>query len=76
MARRCRRFTMKDAKAARRRVRLPASVSCDELLEGMNVEREHSDLVGCDPVKTAKIAAAHLRERRDYYPRLKRFVEG
>lgn len=80
MARRCRPcsrpYTEKDAKKALRKVRVPAGTTADELLEGMNVEREHGDLTCCDPVLSAKIAAAHLRERRDYYPRLKRFVEG
>lgn len=69
---RCRRFTLKDAKTARRRVRVPASVTCDELLEGMNVEREHADVTKCSPLLSAKIAAAHLREREDYYQRLRK----
>ena len=72
---RCRRFTLKDAKAARRRVRVPAAVTCDQLLEGMQVEREHADVTRCSPVLSARIAAAHLRERTDYYKRLKK-VEG
>jgi len=73
---RCRRFTLSDAKAARRRVRVPSSVTCDDLLVGMNVEREHADVTRCSPLLSAKIAAAHLRERHDYYRRLKRYVEG
>jgi hypothetical protein len=44
--------------------------------EGMNVELEHGtrfadlDVTGDDPVITAKIAMAHLREFPDYYVRL------
>lgn len=46
-----------------------------ELREGMEIEREHRDVTGGRVGTTAKIAAAHLCERRDYYRRLKRFVE-
>lgn len=45
------------------------------LREGMEVEREHRDVTRGAAGKTAKIAAAHLCERLDYYKRLKRFVE-
>lgn len=47
----------------------------DLLKEGMEVEREHGDLTKRDAVQTARIALAHLRERRDYYKLLKRYVE-
>jgi len=80
MGRRCRPcsrpFTEKDARKASRRVRLPAGATVEDLLAGMQVEREHGDVTCCDAVLTAKIAAAHLRERLDYYPRLRRYVEG
>jgi hypothetical protein len=48
----------------------------EELRKGMNVELEHGtrfpdlDVTGDDPVMTAKIALAHLRELPDYYDRL------
>lgn len=45
------------------------------LKEGMAVEREHGDVTSRDAILTAKIALAHLRERRDYYKRLKQYVE-
>jgi hypothetical protein len=45
------------------------------LREGMSVEREHGDVTKRDIEKTARIAAAHLCERKDYYKRLKRYVE-
>jgi hypothetical protein len=48
----------------------------DDVLAGMEVELEHGirypdlDVTGDDPVLTAKIALAHLREFPDYYRRL------
>ena len=45
------------------------------LREGMEVEREHRDVSHLAVGVTAKIAASHLCERRDYYKRIKRFVE-
>ena len=45
------------------------------LREGMEIEREHRDITGGRVLQTAKIAAAHICERRDYYKRIKRFVE-
>jgi len=48
----------------------------DDVRDGMNVELEHGkrypdlDVTGDDPVMTAKIALAHLREFPDYYQRL------
>ena len=60
--------------------RLPAKTrACGftpaELREGMEVEREHRDVTKGRVLDTAKVAAAHLCERRDYYKRLKKFVE-
>lgn len=70
---RCKPFTLAQARraAARLRTRMPAEL----LREGMNVEREHRNITHCSPTLSAKIALAHLRERRDYYQRLKRYVE-
>ena len=48
----------------------------EDVATGMNVEAEHGtrfpdlDVTGDDPVITAKIALAHLREFPDYYDRL------
>lgn len=50
-------------------------ITAAALREGMEVEREHWDLTGGALKKTAKVAAAHLCERPDYYKRLKRYVE-
>ena len=48
----------------------------DDVARGMNVELEHGNrwpdlnVTGDDPILTAKIALAHLREFPDYYDRL------
>lgn len=53
----------------------------EDLAQAMNVELEHgcchpeTNLTHCDPILTAKLALAHLRERRDFYEHL-REVEG
>jgi hypothetical protein len=61
--------------------RLPAKTracgfSPAALREGMEIEREHRDVTKGGVLATAKIAAAHLCERKDYYKRIKRFVEN
>jgi uncharacterized protein DUF5661 len=55
----------------------------EQFRAGMDVELEHgtrdpeTDVTGDDPVLTAKIALAHLRELPDYYARLARMeAEG
>lgn len=50
--------------------------SFEDFAEGIRVEMEHKDITGGDPIKTAKIALAHLRERPDYYTQLKKHVEN
>ena len=72
-------FTDEDAAKALARAEIDISderYSIDDLRDGMNVELEHGtrfpdlDVTGDDPVVTAKIALAHLREFPDYYQRL------
>lgn len=72
-------FTAEDAAKALARAEIDISderYSIDDLRDGMNVELEHGtrfpdlDVTGDDPVVTAKIALAHLREFPDYYHRL------
>jgi hypothetical protein len=46
-----------------------------ELREGMEVEREHRGVTKGRVGDTARVAADHLCERRDYYKRIKKFVE-
>jgi hypothetical protein len=51
-------------------------VALDEFRRGLTVELEHgthdpqTDVTGDDPILTAKIVLAHLKEFRDYYTRL------
>ena len=51
-------------------------IDLDQLRRGMAVELEHgrrdplTDVTNDDPLITAKIAIAHLRELPDYYDRL------
>jgi len=46
-----------------------------EFIKGMNVELEHQDVTDGSLVKTAMIAAAHLREVPNYYTLLLKYVE-
>jgi len=45
------------------------------LRQGMEVEREHKNVSHLALGATAKVAAAHICERRDYYKRIKRYVK-
>lgn len=47
----------------------------EEFHMGINVEMEHQDVTNGNIVKTAKIAAAHLTEKPNYYTLLKKYVE-
>lgn len=47
----------------------------DEFHMGMNAEMEHQDVTNGNVVKTAKIAAAHLKENPKYYTLLKKYIE-
>lgn len=58
-------------------------VDLEQLRRGMSVELEHgrrdplTNVTDDDPLMTAKIALAHLREFPDYYDRLERMeAEG
>ena len=51
-------------------------MTAERLREGMEIEREHRDITGGRVGQTAKIAAAHICERPDYYKRIKRYVEA
>lgn len=47
----------------------------NQFVLGMNTELEHQDVTDGSLIKTAMIAAAHLREVPDYYTKLKQHVE-
>jgi hypothetical protein len=74
-------FTDVDARDALREIGIDPEregVTLKAVLAGMNVELEHGsrfpdlDVTGDDPIVSAKIALAHLREMPDYYERLSR----
>lgn len=46
-----------------------------ELKMGYEEEKEHKDVTGGDPVKTLKIAIAHLKEDPKYYTKLKKAMD-
>lgn len=48
------------------------NVNPDEFKKGIKVEKEHKDVTGGDPVTTAKIAIAHLKEMPNYYQKLEK----
>jgi len=59
-----------------------SELSIEELIMGMEVEKEHdgrmgkdTDVVGGDFTKVLKITVAHLREDPKYYTKLKK-IEG
>lgn len=45
-------------------------VDVNQFKIGMKEELEHADVTGGDPIKTAKIVLAHLKEDRNYYTKL------
>ncbi len=47
----------------------------EQFYMGINVELEHQDVTEGSLVKTAMIAAAHLKEVPNYYTLLKKYVE-
>lgn len=65
-------YSRRDAERVAGKIGLPRGATVDDLLEGMQVEREHGDVTCCDPVLSGRIAKAHLLERLDYYELLKR----
>lgn len=65
------KFTQKDAEEAADGLGIMAD-DFPSLLVGMQHELlEHCDITDGDPLMTARIALAHLKERRDYYQKLK-----
>jgi len=49
-----------------------AKYSLAQFKMGMKTELEHRDITKGNPVKTAKIVIAHLKEVPDYYTKLKK----
>ena len=74
-----RRFTLDDARRLGVAIGIDWSTApfdAEQLRQGLDVELEHgahdpqTDVTGDDPIMTAKIALAHLKELPDYYTRL------
>lgn len=55
---------------------IPVEVSVVDFRQGMDVELEHQDVTGGDPVLTGMIALAHLKEDPRYYEKLARMERG
>jgi hypothetical protein len=75
-------FTTDEAKAVGDKLGIDwVAFDVEQFHMGMNVELEHgtrdpqTDVTGDDPVKTGKIAWAHLKEFPDYYDRLELMEE-
>ena len=77
-------FTVDEARDVGESIGLDWSSSpfdADEFRRGMDVELEHglhdllTNVTDSDPVVTAKIALAHLKEFPDYYTRLARMED-
>lgn len=73
------RFTLEEARTLGETIGIDWATSpfgVEELRTGLEVELEHgahdpqTDVTGDDPILTAKIAWAHLKELPDYYTRL------
>jgi hypothetical protein len=74
----CHRFTIRQARVAAMALNVDITkqkFTLRDLRNGMNVEREHFDITGCDPIFSGKIALAHLREKPNYYTLLRKYVE-
>jgi hypothetical protein len=56
-------------------------INLEEFTKGLSIEMEHgahdpdTDITNDDPLLTAKIAWAHLKEIPDYYTRLEELLE-
>jgi hypothetical protein len=53
----------------------PSQIDMAEFRRGYKIEMEHKDVTGGDPVLTAKIVLAHLKENARYYSLLEKYVE-
>jgi hypothetical protein len=72
------KFTKNDAKQFINHEKINMSnkkFTINDVVMGMNVEREHKDVTHGDIIMTGKIAMAHLMEDPHYYVKLKLYVE-
>jgi len=70
-------FTAKEARGIGEKLGIDfKSYDVEQFRQGLNVELEHCNVTGCDPILTGKIAQAHLNELPDYYTRLAKMEEA
>ena len=78
------RFTTKEAKEYGEKIGIDwnnSKFDVEEFRKGMDIELEHgtidpqTNVTNDDPLKTAKITLAHLKEVRDYNTRLLKMEE-
>ena len=76
-------FTQQTAKELGERVGIDfAKIDLEQFRMGLSVEFEHgthdaeTNVTNDDPIITAKITWAHLKELPDYYTRLEKMEEG
>ncbi len=74
----CKRFTAEQVRLAAANLLIWSKhrIPLENFRQGIDVEREHGDVTGCDPIETGKIAIAHLLEDKDYYRKLARMERG
>jgi len=66
------RYTKEEARKIGKKLGVDfRKVSLKEFTMGMNVEQEHSDVLGEDPEVFARVSLDHLKEHSDYYTRLR-----
>lgn len=78
-----RKFTTEEAEAIGKQVGIDfRQVDLEQFRQGLSIELEHgahdpqTNVTDDDPVVTAKIAWAHLKEIPDYYTRLSKMESG
>lgn len=76
------KFTIEEAKEYGEKLNISWNeFDVDQFCDGMNVELEHgsrdpeTNITNNDPLMTAKIALAHLKEFPDYYIRLEKMEQ-
>jgi len=70
------RFTMSEVKEIAKEMNVSFDdFTLSDLHEGMNLETEHDEVTGGNPIKIAEIALDHLKETPDYYKKLEKYVE-
>lgn len=70
-------FSLEQARAIGKELSIDFSLyDVGQFRQGLEVELEHCNVTGCDPLLTGKIAQAHLDELPDYYTRLAKMEKG